>query len=150
MVQRSSFDVPDAAVSRPQSASSTGREQQTGRDAILCSRLKGHQAATTCALVTSDVGEHVFRDFGKAAGPGVVLGGFLPVHSISLCCLKASKVLMFRTLHRSSAIGALHKKGCGSHICVCASKANHLSFVYHQGCRPLRQLLPLADIPISP
>ncbi|CAK0786850.1 hypothetical protein CVIRNUC_010064 [Coccomyxa viridis] len=54
VVQRSSFDLPDAAVSKPQSASSTGREKQTGRDAILCSRLKGHQAATTCALVTSD------------------------------------------------------------------------------------------------
>ncbi|CAL5222253.1 g4589 [Coccomyxa viridis] len=53
VVQHSSFDVPDAAVSRPQSASSSGRDQQ-GRDAILCSRLKGHQSATTCALVTSD------------------------------------------------------------------------------------------------
>ena len=69
VVQRSSFDLPDAAVSKPQSASSTGREQQTGRDAILCSRLKGHQAATTCALVTSDAGEHIFRTDGKARGP---------------------------------------------------------------------------------
>ena len=69
MVQKSSFDLPDAAVSRPQSASSTGREQQAGRDAILCSRLKGHQAATTCALVTSDAGEHIFRNVGKARGP---------------------------------------------------------------------------------
>ena len=58
MVQHSSFDLPDAAVSRPQSASSSGRDQlQQGRDAILCSRLKGHQAATTCALVTSDAGK---------------------------------------------------------------------------------------------
>lgn len=57
VVQHSSFDLPDAAVSRPQSASSSGRDQvQQGRDAILCSRLKGHQAATTCALVTSDAG----------------------------------------------------------------------------------------------
>ena len=56
VVQRSSYDLPDAAVSRPQSPSSSGRDQQ-GRDAILCSRLKGHQAATTCALVTSDAGK---------------------------------------------------------------------------------------------
>lgn len=54
VVQRASYDVPDAAVSRPQSTSGTPRE--TGRDAILCSRLRGHQAATTCALVTSDAG----------------------------------------------------------------------------------------------
>ena len=69
MVQKSSFDLPDAAVSKPQTASSTGREKQTGRDAILCSRLKGHQAATTCALVTSDAGKHIFRDAWKARGP---------------------------------------------------------------------------------
>ena len=69
MVQRSSFDLPDAAVCKPQSASSTGREKQTGRDAILCSRLKGHQAATTCALVTSDAGELIFRNVLKARGP---------------------------------------------------------------------------------
>ena len=78
VVQRSSYDLPDAAVSRPQSPSSSGRDQQ-GRDAILCSRLKGHQAATTCALVTSDAGKR--RGLGCRRCRRVVrarqnLGGF--------------------------------------------------------------------------
>ena len=87
VVQHSSFDVPDAAVSRPQSASSSGRDQQ-GRDAILCSRLKGHQSATTCALVTSDAGTSVctILQGSDALARKMLEGGFPQVYDLGQRC----------------------------------------------------------------
>lgn len=81
-MQHSSFDLPDASISRPQSVPSSGKAQR-GRDAILCSRLKGHQAATTCALVTSDAG--IVRSLCALERKSVAkakrnLGGFLHLY----------------------------------------------------------------------
>ena len=149
VVQRSSFDLPDAAVSKPQTASSTGREKQTGRDAILCSRLKGHGAATTCALVTSDAGEHIFR----MAGRREVREMFWGVSLLNLAEPTLSDSSRGADASRLASLGsgwALYRKGCGSDICVYASKANQLSFAYHPDCRLLRRWLLLAGTPISP
>ena len=130
VVQHSSFDLPDAAVSRPQSASSSGRDQQ-GRDAILCSRLKGHHAATTCALVTSDAGMTAFL---LLRGSACVLDSQENLKGVFFKCTTWGGAVTSLCggfgLQRSSQESYIFFSTAHEQMCAPASKATHLSILW--------------------